>query len=494
MPDRVGALSLEIVNVNAKTTAIAIAPMNALTLLPKIYDPAVNPDPFASGFLTYGQLPVAPLYVSPLPVGSTSDAFEVPSLLASAGQNSSGITLNTNGSVFNGLPGYSLATYIASNGNLKIPTGRTFSANANTGYAGFTNYTLDLSSLNPSDLSTITLEPVSNNFPVLNAAAGFTLAFDLTVLQESSAAARAGFSALIISSDPSKGIELGFKEQGNNSDRVFAQNANLNSASEGESSTLPLEISQTKTYWISVTGTTYSLAANGVQILSGSLRDYSFNPATSNPPFPGSANPYEAANLIFFGDNTDQAHAQFRLGQIAVLPPQQDLTPALYDDYLASHGDLIQAFGYSLTAARNHYSSSGFRENRAVDRFSEGEYVASYDDLINAFGSAAQPLGYDPTLVTRHFIQNGYAEGRQVSFQADEYLASHADLIQAFGYNLTAATRHFIVFGAAEGRSRDRFDAGAYLNRYSDLQAVFGSDLDAATRHYIEFGYGEGRR
>lgn len=33
-----------------------------------IYDPAVNPDPFANGFLTYGQLPLFPLFVQDFPL------------------------------------------------------------------------------------------------------------------------------------------------------------------------------------------------------------------------------------------------------------------------------------------------------------------------------------------------------------------------------------------------------------------------------------------
>ncbi|MBD0269047.1 MAG: hypothetical protein ICV77_12230 [Cyanobacteria bacterium Co-bin8] len=479
--------------------------MENLTFVPKIYDPTINPNPLASGFLTYGQLPVSPLYVSPLPIGPTTDIFDVPSLFTTATQSAAGVTLNTNGSVFNGLVGYSLPLFIAS--GTKVPTGRTLSATANTGYAGFTNYTIDLTNVNPLNLGSITLTPVSPNFPILDHTQGFTLEFDLTVLQESSAAGRAGFSALIVSNDPSKSIELGFKEQGNGTDRVFAQNANF--IGEGETTSLPLEIGQTKTYRVSFTGNTYSLSANGVQILTGALRDYVFNPATSNPPFPGSANPYEAKNLIFFGDNTDQARAQFTLGQIVVLPVQRDLTPDLYDDYLASHPDLIQAFGYNLAAARTHYENFGFKEGRAIDTFSEGEYIASYDDLINVYGydpRVALPvfpppevnptvvaLGYDPTAVTEHYIRFGYGEGRSVTFQADEYLASYGDLIQAYGYNLTEAVRHFIVSGSKEGRSRDLFDAGAYLNKYTDLQTAFGGNLDAATRHFIEFGFAEGR-
>lgn len=430
-----------------------------------LYNPLVDTDPLALNYLTYGQVPI--------PLGPL-----IPSFFSNATLNNEGTTLNTNGLIL--------------------------SNNANTGYAGFTNYTVRVPRVPPTDLNSLTLEPVNASFPVLNAAQGFTVEFDLKVLQESSAAGRAGFSVLVVSNDPTKSLEIGFKEQGN-SDRIFVQNALFG---EGESSSLPLNINQTQTYWVSFLGNQYSIAANGVEILSGTLRDYVFNPTNSSPPLPTGVNPYEAKNLVFFGDNTDQAYAEFTLGRTQILPFQQDLAPDLYDDYLASYGDLIQAFGYDLNAARQHYSNYGFKEGRTIDRFSEGEYIASYDDLINAFGLDLRvltlpfpfgdlgplgTLGYNPDKVTEHYIRHGYSEGRRTTFQADEYLASYGDLIQAFGYNLTAATQHYIVHGSKEGRSRDLFDAAAYLNKYADLRAAFGSDLDAAAKHFVEYGFSEGR-
>lgn len=162
------------------------------------------------------------------------------------------------------------------------------------------------------------------------------------------------------------------------------------------------------------------------------------------------------------------------------------LTLEQADDYLASHGDLIIAFGYDLPAAIQHYEQFGRDEGRIIDDFAENAYLASHDDLLTA-------LGNDPDAATRHYIQYGFAEGRQITFQADDYLASHGDLIEAFGYDLATATQHYLNYGAEEGRDRDRFDEVAYLNNYSDLQAAYGNDLEAATKHYIQFGYFEGR-
>jgi len=122
--------------------------------------------------------------------------------------------------------------------------------------------------------------------------------------------------------------------------------------------------------------------------------------------------------------------------------------PPVFDpsQYLASNGDLINAFGYDLQAATTHYKNYGIQEGRAIDLFNEAQY-----------------------------------------------LASHGDLINAFGYDLEEATRHYIVYGFKEGRSTDLFDPVQYLENYGDLQTAFGNDLGLATKHYIEYGFSEGR-
>ncbi len=114
--------------------------------------------------------------------------------------------------------------------------------------------------------------------------------------------------------------------------------------------------------------------------------------------------------------------------------------------YLASHRDLITAFGYNLTAATQHYQNFGMAEDRALDTFDELRYLASYGDLIEV-------IGLNPQL----------------------------------------ATEHFVVFGASEGRLTNVFNPVSYLNNYEDLRSAFGNDVVAATQHYIQNGFSEGR-
>lgn len=295
--------------------------MATLTDTVKIYDPTANPNILGSGFLTYSQLPFTPTYFSPLPPNAPTDIYiNVPNLLNSATQTTSGVTLDTNGSSFNGLIGYNPLAFAASR---FVPTGRTFSATANTGYAGFTNYGI---AVNPANPAASTLQLINTGFPTLDPNQGFAVEFNLAVLAETSNPARAGFSLLVVSNDLSKAIELGFKEEGLNSDRIFAQKEDINSEGE-DTQGKALEISTSKTYRLQVKDNTYTLLANGTELLTGLMRDYVFNPANSNPPFPSTINPYETKNLIFFGDNTDQANAKFTLGAVSILPLPVEPTP-----------------------------------------------------------------------------------------------------------------------------------------------------------------------
>lgn len=168
-------------------------------------------------------------------------------------------------------------------------------------------------------------------------------------------------------------------------------------------------------------------------------------------------------------------------------PAPVSLSLALADDYLATHPDLLVAFGYNLEAAVLHYEQWGRAEGRTIDGFAEDQYLASYDDLILAFGN-------DVTAATRHYIQTGFSEGRTLTFQPLEYLASYSDLLTALGNDRTAATQHYLQNGFSEGRDRDRFDEGRYLASHDDLLTLLGSDRAAATQHYVLVGAAEGRR
>ena len=453
----------------------------------RLYDPSVNPNPLAFGFLDYIQLPVSPIHVDPPSFRPTDVYIDIPNLLSSATANASGITFDTDGSRFNGRIGYEPNPYFLSGGQTLTPTGRTLAANANTGYAGFSNHTFDLEITSPRP-GTINYSyngrRVSPNFPFLDPDEGFTVAFDLAILEESSNPNRAGFSLIVVSNDISREIELGFKIEGGG--RVFAQASNFQEAESSSSNFL--NFSTMQTYWLSVSGNTYSLAANGVQVLSGSLRDYNFERGNSDPQLPIGLIPYSTADYIFLGDNTDQGHARFTLGETNILALQTDLTPDTYNDYLASHPDLIAALGPNLEAAAQHYHQFGFSEGRAVDTFDEARYLASNPDLITA-------LGPDLETATQHFIQFGFNEGRATDqFVPELYLALYPDLKAAYGDDLAAATAHYIQFGFAEGRDPLLgFDPGAYIASHDDLIAAYGYDLAAGLQHFIEYGLDEGR-
>ena len=113
-------------------------------------------------------------------------------------------------------------------------------------------------------------------------------------------------------------------------------------------------------------------------------------------------------------------------------------------------------------------------------------YIASHDDLIAAFGA-------DGSAGKRHYLASGYDEGRATTFDGLQYIAGNGDLIEVFGADATAGARHFIGTGQGEGRLRDGFDEVQYVANYADLEAAFGDDYAAATRHFITNGYAEGR-
>ena len=73
-------------------------------------------------------------------------------------------------------------------------------------------------------------------------------------------------------------------------------------------------------------------------------------------------------------------------------------------------------------------------------------YIASNGDLINAFHADAEAG-------LKHYIDYGINEGRTVSFDPEFYLAKYGDLRAAFGADLNAATLHYINYGFGEGRT-----------------------------------------
>ena len=138
-------------------------------------------------------------------------------------------------------------------------------------------------------------------FPVLDRNSGYSVGFELKVNSEShSSEHRSGFSATVIGHDL-RGIELGFW-----TDRIWAQ-SQTPLFSHAEETLFDTSLKEV-TYRLAFLGNSYTLFGDNVQLLTGSLRDYS---AFGNPP-------YTLPNFLFFGDNTSQAAASVTLGNLSV--------------------------------------------------------------------------------------------------------------------------------------------------------------------------------
>ncbi|MBI0433541.1 glycosyl hydrolase [Roseomonas sp. KE0001] len=112
------------------------------------------------------------------------------------------------------------------------------------------------------------------------------------------------------------------------------------------------------------------------------------------------------------------------------------------DDYLGKMSDGTQP------NSGNAYISA-FQNPNAEWKLNGLQYIASYGDLIDAFGANAEAG-------VRHYFQYGVVERREpVTFDANTYLANYGDLRDAFGWDQDAAATHWIIFGRHEGRTDD---------------------------------------
>jgi Domain of unknown function (DUF4347)/Bacterial Ig domain/RTX calcium-binding nonapeptide repeat (4 copies) len=174
----------------------------------------------------------------------------------------------------------------------------------NSIYAGYSNYTA----------STL----VNSNFPTLNRTSGYSLSFNMGLVAESRTNSdRAGFSVIAISSDGTRGIELGFQQLSATSGNIFAQGDGITANPGGQTNSLfkaaenvSFNTNLATNYTLSVQGDSYHLFANGTDILTGPLRDYTR--------FTYSIDPYETPNFIFLGDDTTSASGTFNLKQVVL--------------------------------------------------------------------------------------------------------------------------------------------------------------------------------
>ncbi len=173
-------------------------------------------------------------------------------------------------------------------------------------------------------------------------------------------------------------------------------------------------------------------------------------------------------------------------------------------NYLAKYSDLSAAFGNDEILALKHYIQSGYAEGRTdypagtssvtssgdasnLNDFQALNYIASHGDLINAFGN-------DVSSAISHYTNHGKSEGRILdNFDEWGYLASNNDLIISLGGDTTEAVKHYISFGYSQGKITSSFDAQSYLSNYADLRNIYGDNKELATKHYVEYGFNEGR-
>ena len=165
---------------------------------------------------------------------------------------------------------------------------------------GYSNYSLVGSIINPA-------------FPVLDRQTGYKIGFTLEILSESrDDGDRAGFSIIAVSSDVADGVsssvEIGFQDG-----RVFSHNNDFNGFDKENTSFDPVGPGFID-YELSVSADSYDLTADGSSILTGELHDHFGQVA---PPF-GLPSPYEIPSLIFLGDDTTSAVADFNLRSVSV--------------------------------------------------------------------------------------------------------------------------------------------------------------------------------
>lgn len=140
---------------------------------------------------------------------------------------------------------------------------------------------------------------VNAGFPALNRTAGYSLQFELQVNAESHANVnRAGFSVILVSEDLF-GIELGFW-----GDEIWAQSGPAFTHAEGVG--FDTTAAQ-RLFELQILGANYRLLADGSEILTGALRNYS-----------SFGYPYTLPRFVFLGDDTGSAGADVLLGAVTL--------------------------------------------------------------------------------------------------------------------------------------------------------------------------------
>ncbi|MEC4984966.1 MAG: hypothetical protein SAJ37_00525 [Oscillatoria sp. PMC 1068.18] len=171
----------------------------------------------------------------------------------------------------------------------------------NAEYSGYSNY------------SPLTESFVNASFPTLDDNVGYSVFFNASLdATTSDDDDRTAFNVLVVGAS-NKAIQISFEDG-----LIFAQE---NGFTRGENTLF--DTASNTNYEIRVRNGNYTLFAGSLQILNGALRQYSFDPATSDPPifnpFTGNyLNFYEIPNFISFGDDTGQEDGVFTFRSASV--------------------------------------------------------------------------------------------------------------------------------------------------------------------------------
>jgi hypothetical protein len=152
-----------------------------------------------------------------------------------------------------------------------------------------------------SMISPVTLDP----------AVGYTVRVDAKILSSTfTKDSRAGFSIIAIGSDK-RGVEIGF-----HTNEIYAlKYTAVPSPDLVRDEVVSFDTTSAITkYELSVSGTTFTLRADGTSIMTGPTKDYA--------PFAGAIDPYETDNFLWFGDNTTSASGSTEFSRLEVIVPE----------------------------------------------------------------------------------------------------------------------------------------------------------------------------
>jgi hypothetical protein len=142
---------------------------------------------------------------------------------------------------------------------------------------------------------------------LLNRTNGFAYLFTVQMVSEGHTRNDRAGLAIILLADDKRGIEFGFW-----TNSIFAQSDSpLFTRAEDTNFTTTASVD----YALTFHATNYVLSANGTNILTGPVRDYTA--------FAGFPNPYSTPDFLFFGDDTTSALGTFILRKVLLITAPQ---------------------------------------------------------------------------------------------------------------------------------------------------------------------------